>query len=215
MSFADDRALQALQGITATPTLQERLLVASGIVTGTTVAPAPITLTPIQDVRDPLERLDTRKLLLQAIPTEGATAVLSVSAPRVVLGSTTQEGGPGPWGGGKRNANFILTSVQENLQEKHQVYQTFDGYILYAMGRAPSVYRFSGYLLNTKDKAGSVSFLSFYEKYLKASAAIAQGTPAAVSFLRATVMGYVLGVHVGHRAESPGSSEFSFDMLLS
>lgn len=214
MSFAADRALQALSGVLLTPTAAERTSLAARATDATTVPPSPIVVPVLSDARDALEELETRRSALQTIlPSEGTSAVVSVAAPRRELGEAFQGGGPGPFGGGRRSAGFVLTAVRENLNEKYQIYQTFAGYILYSMGRAPSIYTFSGYLLNTKT-ADAKQFVSFYNQHMRASATVASGVPASVSYMNSVAKGYVIGVRVGHKGESPGASEFSFDMLL-
>lgn len=215
MTFADDRALRALQGYLLTPSAGERGDVASRTVDATLTAPSSIVIPSIQSNRDDMEDYLTRREELQTLlPPEGAPSVITVADGERALGGTYQGGGPGPYGGGRRNAGFVLTSVRESFQEKHQVYQTFDGYIFYAFGRAPSVYNFSGYIMNTKGTQGSIQFLRFYENHLRAERAARAGVPASVSYLQTTAMGFVIGVRIGHQADRPGTAEFSFDMIL-
>lgn len=214
MSFAADRALQALKGILATPTAAQRSDVGLRLVDATFAPPPVIVIPRIQKNADPLEDFETRRNILQTIiPPGGATAVISVAVPRRDLEDPYQGGGPGPFGGGRRSAGFILHNVKEELNEKHQIYQTFNGYILYSMGKAPSIYTFSGYLPNTGG-SGSKQFLSFYSGYMRASAAVSAGAPSSVSYLSSSASGYVLSVRVGHDASTPGASTFSFSMLL-
>ena len=217
MSFADDRALQALQGVLLTPSLAERQAVGTGLVDASSQAVPTIIIPDLEDVRDPLEDVDTRRTELQTyIPEGGTPSVISVATPSRELNGVAggQGGGPGPFGGGRRNAAFILTAVTENLKEKYQIYQTFRGYILYSMGRAPSVYTFSGYVTNSQGRQGSIALLRFYERYLKASSAVVTGVPSSVSYLQTTTRGYVLGIRVQHQGASPSASQFSFDLLI-
>lgn len=214
MSFVADRALQGLTGLLATPRAGERGSIADGTKDSTTLPPSIIVLPPLIDARDALENHETRRSALQTIlPPGGAAAVISAAAPRRELGGAFQGGGPGPFGGGHRNAGFVLKTVRESLNEKHQIYQTFNGYILYSMGRAPSMYTFSGYLLRTS-VADANKFLAFYNSSMRASAAVASGVPASVSYLGSVAAGYVVAVRVSHDGESPGASQFSFDMLI-
>lgn len=214
MAFSIDRALLGLQNTLTTPKVGERSNIGGGLIDASSTPPAPITIRQLESVKDPLEDVETRRNLLQTIlPPDGTPAVLSVATPRRELGDTYQPGGPGPFGGGHRNAGFVLTAIRENLQEKYQIYQTFDGYILYTMGRAPSIYTFSGYILKNKG-SGTSQFLAFYNNSLRASAATDSGRAASISYLGSVAKGYVLSVRVGHTAERPGAAEFAFDMLL-
>ena len=75
--------------------------------------------------------------------------------------------GNSPYGG---YADFLVTQVRGNLDEKMQISETFgDGEVVYYFGRSPMMFNISGILIDSADNDWFVNWISMYGHVMRGS----------------------------------------------
>lgn len=116
--------------------------------------------------------------------------------------------------------DFMVTSVDESFDDRYQVMETLgDNYALFGLGKKPSVFNFSGVLLNTVENDWRVAFIYMYQQYISISqlAKFRDGNFRNFMTIRYDSMfaqGALLGLRTSIRAENEMVTPFSFTMLV-
>lgn len=119
-----------------------------------------------------------------------------------------------PGDGISSTADFFLTDVRETTNEKFQIIQTFGSDFLFAFGRRPLMYTFSGVLYNTQDKQWKNNLRFLYDNKFRATQLIKSGRKAVLSFEDTTVEGYLLNMDMSLSSQNPNAVPFSFTMYI-
>ena len=111
-------------------------------------------------------------------------------------------------------SNFLMQSVQENKVEKSQIVETFGPAYIFFFGMRPTVYAISGVLLNSADFNWKAEFWENYDKYLRGTQCVTNGTKVYLSYDETLLKGYILGANVDVNSERPELTQFSFQFIV-
>jgi len=110
---------------------------------------------------------------------------------------------------------FFINQVTETHQEKSQVVNlNGDNYAAYFTGRSPTVYTFSGSLLNTRQDPWRDMFTELYEKVLRGSKSAQHRHLVQVAYDSKVVTGIITDMTQTLQASNELYAPFSFNMLV-
>ena len=110
---------------------------------------------------------------------------------------------------------FILKSARVVHDEKSFVFQALNGdAVTFFFGNKPSVYNFSGVLMDTYNQQWFNDFEFFYKNYLRGSASIKNKTRVFMMYKDQVIEGFMLNVQMGGDADTNDIVTFSFDFIL-
>lgn len=121
---------------------------------------------------------------------------------------------PGPPTGSFILSDFFLTSATEATREKVQFIQTFGADFMFAYGRTPLMYSFSGVVYNTKDKQWRNNLRTHYDNSLRATQLVRNKQIAILTFEDVVVHGYLLNLDMNVTSQNPHAVPFSFSMYI-
>lgn len=110
--------------------------------------------------------------------------------------------------------DFALTQVQEQEAEKYQIIETFGDDIVYFHGKRPTVYSFSGNLLNTVDNQWKNNFYTKYKEIMRGTKCAENKTRAYLFYDDILVEGYMLNLSMSMNAQETKVVPFSFSMFI-
>jgi len=109
---------------------------------------------------------------------------------------------------------FFLESVQESHSERSQIIETFGDFYVFMFGERPSVYNFSGQLLNSKKSNWVTDFMFMYDRYLRGTRCVEQNATAIVTYGGRQVEGLILSASTMTNAAVEGSVAFNFSLVV-
>ena len=110
---------------------------------------------------------------------------------------------------------FILRSVRIAHEEKYYVFQALNGEtVTYFFGNKPTIYSFSGSLMDSYNQQWYNDFEFFYKNYLRGSAAISNRSRVFMIYKDQVVEGFILNSRLDSQAEYNDIVSFSFDFIF-
>jgi hypothetical protein len=110
--------------------------------------------------------------------------------------------------------DFALQQVREQEAEKWQIIETFGDDILYFYGKKPTVYHFSGNLINTNDHQWKNDFYNNYKEIMRGTKCAENRTRMYMLYDDVIVEGYALDLSMSMNANEPKLVPFSFSMFI-
>jgi hypothetical protein len=119
-------------------------------------------------------------------------------------------------GGGTGFIDFLLTSTQEDFQEKAQIVDTLtDNYVAFYSGQVPPLFRYQGTLLNTYQDDQRVWMLRLYREILRGSRLASRNLIARLRYDSFIVSGYLENLQLGLSGDTDHvASSFNFSMRV-
>jgi hypothetical protein len=109
---------------------------------------------------------------------------------------------------------FILSSVQESQTERSQIVETFGDFYVFMFGQRPSMYNFSGLLVNTKSSSWVTDFMYMYDQYLRGTKCVEQNAVAIISYGGRQVEGLILSTANQTDAATESGVPFQFSVVV-
>jgi len=109
---------------------------------------------------------------------------------------------------------FFLQSVSEGSTERYQIVETFNSHYVFFFGKRPSIYTYSGILLNDEYHRWANDFMFFYENFFRGTKAVELGAQAVMSVDGRVAIGFILGVQMQQFSEVHQGMPFSFTMVI-
>jgi len=117
----------------------------------------------------------------------------------------------GPYGG---YADFLLTGISCNLEEKIQVTQVFgDAEVIYYFGRRPMIFNFSGLLVDSVDNNWFVHWLNLYNGVMRGSQLAKNYELLKIVLPNMTLVGTINNFSWQQESANDVSIPFSFQFL--
>lgn len=111
-------------------------------------------------------------------------------------------------------SKFFLESYSESHIERSQIIETFGDAYIFFFGERPTVYNFSGTLLNTKDINWKEDFMFYYSNFLRGTKAVEYKAKVLLTYGLNQIEGYVLGVNTAANAANEKGVQMSFQMFV-
>lgn len=110
---------------------------------------------------------------------------------------------------------FLLRSVQSRLEERYFIFQSLNGdTVSFFFGAKPTIYSFSGALLDTYNQQWFNDFRFFYEEYLRGTMSISNNTRIMMVYEDQIIEGFILDMNMSKSAEMHVLANFEFNMLM-
>jgi hypothetical protein len=109
---------------------------------------------------------------------------------------------------------FILSSVQESQTERSQIVETFGDFYVFMFGQRPSMYNFSGLLVNTKSSSWVTDFMFMYDQYLRGTKCVEQNAVAIISYGGRQIEGLILSTANQTDAATESGVPFQFSVVV-
>jgi len=128
----------------------------------------------------------------------------------------TNEGGDDPTTRyGLGYVDFLLQSAQENYEEKVQIVDVLsDNYVAYFFGARPSIFQYSGILLNTRQDDWRSAFTILYNDILRGTELARRQAVATLSYDDMAVTGTLLSMSQNLTADMQMAAQFNFSFLV-
>jgi hypothetical protein len=111
-------------------------------------------------------------------------------------------------------SRFFLQAVQESESEKYQVVETFTHFYSFFYGKRPSVYRYSGVLIDDENFRWANDFRFMYDNFFRGTQAAELDATVTVRYAGRGVNGLVLSLSASQQAMDPKIVQFSMDVLV-
>lgn len=111
-------------------------------------------------------------------------------------------------------SRFFLQNVTESQSEKYQILETFTSFYVFFYGRRPSVYRFSGTLLNDPTHRWANDMLFYYENYLRGTRNVEFNGQGIINYDSTTVTGFILNLVTQRKSDIEREVPFTMDFLV-
>jgi len=147
-------------------------------------------------------------------------------APRTFIGFETDESaasiriyGKGPKGKEDKDlipaySKFLLDSVQESRSERSQIVETFGDFYVFMFGEKPSVYSFSGQLVNSKNANWVTDFMLMYDLYLRGTKCVELDAKTIITYGGRQIEGFILSIATQTNAAIEGAVGLNFQVLV-
>lgn len=112
------------------------------------------------------------------------------------------------------NTQYFLEAVQEQKDEKFQVVQTFGQDTFFFFGQKPSVYSFSGTLLNSVNQDWKNWWHLNYDNFLRGTKAVERRAYVFIQYDNVMVQGYIISTTTRQTSAEDKSVPFAFQMLV-
>lgn len=109
---------------------------------------------------------------------------------------------------------YILESVQESYAERHQIIETFGAAYIAFFGDRPSIFNFSGMLINSMNVNWVQDFMFFYQNFLRGTKAVDLKARIIMTYGGRQVEGYILGTQNQTMAATEEGVPFGFSMVI-
>jgi LysM repeat protein len=111
-------------------------------------------------------------------------------------------------------SRFLLESVREAQLEKYQIVETFTAFYTFFYGKRPSIYSFSGTLLNDSNHKWTNDFMFFYENFFRGTRAVEMNSQALIAYDGRLVSGFILDINIMQNATLNKGAQFSMNVLI-
>lgn len=111
--------------------------------------------------------------------------------------------------------DFLIQSVQMQLQEKVQVSETLsDNYVAYTFGQSPPIWAFQGVLINTVQDDQASNMFRLYSQILRATQMARRQKSMSMSFDSYVVNGVMMNLTMNLTSQNEVMVPFSFQLLV-
>jgi len=111
--------------------------------------------------------------------------------------------------------DFLLQTAQESYQEKVQIVDVLsDNYVSYFFGAQPSVFQYTGVLMNTRQDDWRAAFTILYNDVLRGTELARRQVVATLAYDDMAVTGSLIGMTQTLTAEMQTAAQFTFSMLV-
>ena len=111
-------------------------------------------------------------------------------------------------------SKFFLESVQESHTERTQIVETFGDFYVFMFGEKPSVYSFSGQLVNSKNANWVTDFMLMYDLFLRGTKCVELDARAVLTYGGRQIEGFILNIATQTSAAMEGAVGISFQVLV-
>lgn len=111
-------------------------------------------------------------------------------------------------------SKFFLESVQESRSERSQIVETFGDFYVFMFGEKPSVYNFTGQLVNAKNANWVTDFMLMYELYLRGTKCVELDARTIITYGGRQIEGFILGISTQTNAAVEGAVGLSFQVIV-
>lgn len=112
------------------------------------------------------------------------------------------------------NTQFFLEAVQEQKDEKFQVVQTFGQDTYFFFGQRPSVYNFSGTLLNAVNQDWKNLWHLNYDNFLRGTKCVERSAYVFIQYDNVMCQGYIVSTTTRQTGAEDKSVPFAFQMVI-
>jgi hypothetical protein len=109
---------------------------------------------------------------------------------------------------------FILESVQESHAERSQIIETFGDFYVFMFGERPSIYNFSGQLVNAKNANWVMDFMFMYNEYLRGTRCVERNAKILMTYGGRQIEGLMLNVATVTNAAIEGAVGLQFSVVV-
>jgi hypothetical protein len=109
---------------------------------------------------------------------------------------------------------FILENVQESHAERSQIIETFGDFYVFMFGERPSVYNFSGQLVNAKNANWVMDFMFMYNEYLRGTRCVERNAKIVLTYGGRQIEGLMLNVATVTNAAVEGAVGLQFSVVV-
>lgn len=113
-----------------------------------------------------------------------------------------------------KNSNFLIQNVQESRAEKYQLIKTFGDTYIFFFGEEPRVHNVNGILFNSTDFNWAAEFWENYDKYLRGTQCVTNGTRIQLSYDDIVIQGYILTAQATYADDPHDYVPFSFQIIV-
>lgn len=152
---------------------------------------------------------------------EGEEHVATISLIDAILsdGSDRTKKGGGDWSDelidGKEKDTFILKGIQEVFKERSQVVETFgEDFAVFFTGKSPSIFLFSGVLINDAYRNWKSLFVDGYQRYMNGSECARRKLKVRIFYDYVTIEGYLFDLSMTMDSLDDVNVPFSFNILV-
>ncbi len=111
-------------------------------------------------------------------------------------------------------SRFFLQAVQESTAEKYQIVETFTHFYSFFYGTHPSIYRYSGVLIDDPNFRWAHDFRFMYDNFFKGTQASELNAVVTMYYSGKRVSGLLVGMSTSQQAMDPKVVQFSMDLLV-
>ena len=109
---------------------------------------------------------------------------------------------------------FILQDVKESYAERSQIIETFGDFYVFLFGQRPSMFQFSGTLINAVNHNWVQDFQFFYENFFRGSKTVELQARAIMTYGGRQVEGFILNTANQTIAATEEGVPFNFQMVV-
>lgn len=109
---------------------------------------------------------------------------------------------------------FILDAVQESYAERSQIIETFGDHYVFLFGARPSIFQFSGTLINSVNVNWLQDFMFYYENYFRGTKTVDLKAKIILTYGGRQVEGIILNTSNQTNAITEEGVPFSFSMVI-
>ena len=109
---------------------------------------------------------------------------------------------------------FILQSASETYSERNQIVETFGDFYVFFFGQRPTIYNFSGTLINARNASWLNDWKFMYQQFLRGTKSIENKARILLTYGGRQIEGYVLNTSNTTVAETEKGAPFNFQVLL-
>lgn len=111
-------------------------------------------------------------------------------------------------------SKFIIESVQESSTERSQIIETFGDFYVFMFDKRPSIYNFSGQLINSYRTNWVNDFTFMYENYFRGTKCVEMNARTLITYGGRQVEGLILNMATQTSAAVEGAVALSFSVVV-